>query len=498
MNIRHLRFPHAFAVLASLTTILTASWQPLAAQASARGSISGLKFAIEEAVKVRRSDPVWIANGGQLVIAPGDQRHIRAAADGASGRVYPSVTYRIVDGRDWLSLADEHPSMGTVRVDARAGVGAGRSGLIEWTVASGFAPRDGVTRGTIAVRSGTSSSQAVARSASAIVTDLYRGILLRDPDTGAQGFINTVDRNGVNGIFRVATDIARSAESTATLAQKGVTNEQRLAALYQHLQGRGRRDISVAEWERHLALLNRREFDTVVTDLLWSDPFFARQGLPRPETRPSVSDLVASDDARFRGQDQDGDGRITRAEWRGNAVSFANHDWNDDGVLSGLEVQAGGAAGTASERFTMLDRNRNGLLQGTEWPGRADDFARLDRNRDNAVSRAEFENPGLPVLSREDRFRALDTNGDSFVVVSEMRGADELFAQLDANHDNRVVLAEYLNPPSNQSRLQLFMTWDHDDNGYLVRGEWHADTDSFNALDDDLDGLVSLGEYLRG
>ena len=31
---------------------------------------------------------------------------------------------------------------------------------------------------------------------------------------------------------------------------------------------------------------------------------------------------------RFKGMDRNGDGRITRAEWHGNAQSFTEHDWN--------------------------------------------------------------------------------------------------------------------------------------------------------------------------
>ena len=44
---------------------------------------------------------------------------------------------------------------------------------------------------------------------------------------------------------------------------------------------------------------------------------------------------------RFRGLDRNNDGRITRNEWRGNDVSFRVHDWNRDGVLSGIEVRPG-------------------------------------------------------------------------------------------------------------------------------------------------------------
>ena len=44
-------------------------------------------------------------------------------------------------------------------------------------------------------------------------------------------------------------------------------------------------------------------------------------------------------DARFRGLDKNANGRIERAEWNGDDRSFAAHDRNGDGVLSGDEVK---------------------------------------------------------------------------------------------------------------------------------------------------------------
>jgi len=52
--------------------------------------------------------------------------------------------------------------------------------------------------------------------------------------------------------------------------------------------------------------------------------------------RTRDSDLV-----KFRGMDANNDGAITRQEYPGNDRSFANHDWNGDGVLSGEEVRPG-------------------------------------------------------------------------------------------------------------------------------------------------------------
>src|SRR5438270_11002130 len=42
----------------------------------------------------------------------------------------------------------------------------------------------------------------------------------------------------------------------------------------------------------------------------------------------------------FYGQDRNGDGVITRDEWRGSDQSFRQRDVNEDGVLSGNELPA--------------------------------------------------------------------------------------------------------------------------------------------------------------
>src|SRR5215213_8651341 len=57
----------------------------------------------------------------------------------------------------------------------------------------------------------------------------------------------------------------------------------------------------------------------------------AQRGRGRGRTEP----------IRFQGMDTNGDGIISRDEWRGNDRSFANNDWNGDGQLSGAEVRPG-------------------------------------------------------------------------------------------------------------------------------------------------------------
>ena len=108
---------------------------------------------------------------------------------------------------------------------------------------------------------------------------------------------------------------------------------------------------------------------------------------------------------RFQGMDRNRDGRISRAEWRGNDQSFANHDWNGDGILSGAEVLPGARGGDDrwnddtdwngrpgwENRFADLDRNDDGYLFRSEWPGADRTFSLLDLNRDGRVSFREVQ-----------------------------------------------------------------------------------------------------------
>jgi hypothetical protein len=78
---------------------------------------------------------------------------------------------------------------------------------------------------------------------------------------------------------------------------------------------------------------------------------------------------------RFQEMDENGDGVVTRAEWRGNGRSFRVHDRNDDGILSGDEVRVVFRDVTvkATERWTStgIQVREGDVLQiqssGTVW-----------------------------------------------------------------------------------------------------------------------------------
>ncbi|HXT19592.1 MAG TPA: hypothetical protein VN923_02470, partial [Thermoanaerobaculia bacterium] len=113
----------------------------------------------------------------------------------------------------------------------------------------------------------------------AIVAALYRGILLREPDSGAAGARDDIARNGYNAIGRIAANIAGSEESRYLVYQdRGVNNAQRLDALYRELLGWTQADVGPDRWDSDLRELERGNLAGVVDAIVRSEQFRSRFG----------------------------------------------------------------------------------------------------------------------------------------------------------------------------------------------------------------------------
>ncbi len=115
--------------------------------------------------------------------------------------------------------------------------------------------------------------------ADAVINALYRGILLRDPDSGAAGARDELVRNGYDAVRQVAGNIANSEESRYRLYDNGATNVRRLEALYSNLLGWSRADVGRDRWDSDLAELDRGNIAGVVDAIVRSQQFRSRFGI---------------------------------------------------------------------------------------------------------------------------------------------------------------------------------------------------------------------------
>jgi hypothetical protein len=214
---------------------------------------------------------------------------------------------------------------------------------------------------------------------------------------------------------------------------------------------------------------------------------------------------------RFQEMDRNGDGTITRAEWRGSARSFEVHDWNGDGKLSGDEVRVGAARRDrqadpdfdSSDReyvfddwtdrgFRALDHNRDDRITRDEWHFDREGFRAADHNNDGVISRSEFLNQDGEDDDRDDRFPYVDADSDGRISRQEWHGAISRFNALDANRDGFLSRAEVLGnePPPN-----LFSSVDVNRDRVITPNEWHWSRASFDARDANRDGRLTAQEF---
>jgi hypothetical protein len=204
--------------------------------------------------------------------------------------------------------------------------------------------------------------------------------------------------------------------------------------------------------------------------------------------------LIAQDN--YQRLDRDGDGQITRREWRGIMRDFRSRDWNRDGVLSGDEVsgrnsrnRSNAAAQQGGRAIDKLDDNQSGAVEGFEWPYNANVFHQLDTNRDSVLTQDELRNINQATL------RELDQNRNGQIDDSEWPGGFAQFEKLDQNNDGRVAADEYYERGGEWQRRGRFDQWDTNRDGGLTSSEWKSSTQLFRRLDRDRDGKVDWSEY---
>ena len=261
-----------------------------------------------------------------------------------------------------------------------------------------------------------SAQQPCSTDARRVVDEVYRHMLERGADAGSQHW-QTQLSNGQMTVRDLVREVAKSPEHNQRFIRQENGEEtpyiRSVNRLYRHILGRqpdaeGARANARAVANNGIGsvidtIVNSAEYTQQYGD--WGVPGSGGVSFCAPGNRsvdnntPATAAGVARNNGRFRNMDRNNDGSVTQDEWRGNREGFRMRDWNGDGVLSGDEVQpaaipprrtAADPDFDRQDRFEYLDSNRNGRIELREWTSTDATFNRLDRNRDNYLSREEL------------------------------------------------------------------------------------------------------------
>ncbi|HET9210566.1 MAG TPA: hypothetical protein VFR03_09220 [Thermoanaerobaculia bacterium] len=108
---------------------------------------------------------------------------------------------------------------------------------------------------------------------------LYQGILMRDPDPGANGTIDSIRNGGYSALVDAAVSIANSNESRITIPGRGVGPVERLNSLYQNLLGLSNTTADQAQWNHDFRAMRDGQIAQVVEGIVRSDRFRSRYSI---------------------------------------------------------------------------------------------------------------------------------------------------------------------------------------------------------------------------
>ena len=305
------------------------------------------------------------------------------------------------------------------------------------------------------------AQQPCTTDARRVVDELYRHMLERTAGAASQPWVDRL--NSGMTVRELVRDIAKSPEHMQRFhntSEGANANRNSVGTLYRHILGR---QPDAGGWDALTNVANQQGLPAVVDTIINSDEYtrtYGDWGVPgsgglvycgngnQSAAAYPRSTASGNPQMRFVDLDRNHNGMIEKSEWRGSPRSFAIHDWNNDGVLSGDEVRVGAVPPAGSleaddynmsptDRFSYLDVNNNGYVERNEWDGSLDTFYDLDQNRDSRLTRQELNR------GRRANFASLDANGDGRISLGEWQWSHRSFDDMDANKDGVIERNEF-------------------------------------------------------
>lgn len=268
----------------------------------------------------------------------------------------------------------------------------------------------------------------------------------------------------------------------------------------------------------------------------------ARPTVPQPLTRTA---LISRLDAQFKAIDSNHDGVLTQAEIAAaeakgieNRIAqakarmvaeFTRLNTSKDGQLTLAQFLAAApqpptAPPDVSAGFAQLDRNKDGKVTADEFTAlAAARFDQMDKSHSGTINVPVPRGSPAKTITRADflkdaaaRFAAIDTGRHGAITKADLAAAElkirqqraaaararleAAFAKLDANHDGKLTLGEYMAAaPAAPAKLpdgaKAMANLDANHDGKVTLDEYRArPLQQFDRLDKNHDGVVSAEE----
>lgn len=243
-----------------------------------------------------------------------------------------------------------------------------------------------------------------------------------------------------------------------------------------------------------------------------------------PRARVDTDALLARRLAALKRFDANQDGRVTRAEWRGEEAAFRELDVDGNGTLDAADrnavrkrlaeepVEAAlpefkSALESVEELLRRLDDDKDGQLTRAEARehrvGPAFDWA--DRNRDDRLDPQELQRlvgEVARLVETRDRgsgrvqayrvpFATWDKDGNGRIEVAEWQGPAYLFPRIDQDRDAALTEREVLRYARSVEGRSFAERFDLNDDGRVTQEEFGGPPDAFRRFDRNGDGVVT-------